>query len=496
MTTETHPFLNVYDNMTSMSSCDQVRLASLLGRLPERGTCDYLYGIFICCVHPITPYFHLPTFDRRYHRFWDWLSHWDRISVPQGILAEAPSFLALLLAVLYYGSIIEPLVTNNEWICTTGIEPTLFLQLGTTALGMVDFPNKTTVYSLVAFMLLQMDQLRCQHTSACSFVAVAVRIAQSMGLHREESNLGLQPIDAEERRRIWCLLMHIDMVTARRAGLAPLLTHPPPGSLPLLTETRDEYIGIKITGDTRQINPAYVLAKGRYKASLCIKPILARQIDQNAVALADVRRLGQSVGQLALDLEERIARIREMGIKNTLALEHVSIPQFTLNQLRPDPEAYVRWAEVTLRYTGEQAYCELYNLTLKDVEIWHILRDECVSNRPNSRSAPGIEMLTRLIGPFLIIKPWCNTLSPSVQVMATDHINGYILDTTNLYKLSRSCWSISTGNLSLSNLLSHVLLSRNYSASTSPTTIHMHKLQGIRSVITQHRDHLKPHGRI
>lgn len=284
--------------------------------MPNRTTCDYFYGVFIYCVHPITPFFHLPTFNGRYHRFWEWYGHWGCISIPQGVLAEVPSFLPLLLAVLYYGSVIEPLIAVTK--CETDVDLSLFLTLGPCALGMVDFPNKTAIYSLAAFILLQMDQLRCQYTSACSFVAAAVRIAQSMGLHKEEANDGVDTILAEERRRIWCLLMHIDMATARTAGLAPLLTHQLSGRFSFLSELRDKFVGIRFSGDPRHINPSFILARGRYEASLYIKPLLVRQADQNPVTLADVWTFKQSLRLLQANLEERITRIRKMDISQNL----------------------------------------------------------------------------------------------------------------------------------------------------------------------------------
>jgi hypothetical protein len=145
------------------------------------------YTLCLCCVHPLTPYFHYPTFDGRYRRFWKWYELCDRVSAPQGILVELLSFLPLFLAVLYYATIIEPLVTTSRCDYEQLTHPALLLRIATRALGMVDFPNRTGLSSLAAFMLLQMSQLRCQDASACSFVALAVRIAQSMGLHKEEA---------------------------------------------------------------------------------------------------------------------------------------------------------------------------------------------------------------------------------------------------------------------------------------------------------------------
>jgi hypothetical protein len=395
---ETHPFLNVYEKMTMESIGSSCDFATLLEKLPRRDVCDRLYSVFIGCVHPITPYFHYPSFDRRYRWFWLQMEQWDHYLTPKDFLAEHANFLPLLLAVLYYGSIIEPLAKTvnarsqkGSAMSISGPDPAasansaLLLALGTQALGMVHFPDKTTLSSLAAFMLLQMDQLRCQDAPACSFVAVSIRIAQSMALHREDINSQHDDVSAEERRRIWALLVHLDLLTARKSGLSPILSQTSRFNMSL-SEVRDEYIGSPFAHDVQHAYPFYIVAHGRYEASACIKPIFARQAEGCVITVADIEELMTSVKVLERSLEQRIARLRSMQISNALPFSApglVSVPPHLWQRHDSDAVAISRWCQTTLRYIIEQSYCDLYNLALTDVSTWEALRDQSVYRNPS-----------------------------------------------------------------------------------------------------------------
>lgn len=51
-----------------------------------------------------------------------------------------------------------------------------------------------------------------------SLMGIAVRIAQRMGLHRDGSILGLQPAQAEERRRVWWQMQHMEIMISQLIG--------------------------------------------------------------------------------------------------------------------------------------------------------------------------------------------------------------------------------------------------------------------------------------
>lgn len=56
---------------------------------------------------------------------------------------------------------------------------------------------------------------RAKPATSFSLLGVAVRIAQRMGLHRDGRALGLPPVQAEERRRVWWQLQYLEIAVAQ-----------------------------------------------------------------------------------------------------------------------------------------------------------------------------------------------------------------------------------------------------------------------------------------
>ncbi|RSH85372.1 hypothetical protein EHS25_004768 [Saitozyma podzolica] len=110
------------------------------------------------------------------------------------------------------------------------------------ALAIVGFPFNPSMCSLMAYVLLNSMLIREEAAlSSCSFVAVAVRVAQSMGLHRDGSNFDLDPISTEERRSVWWHLLHLDTMTSIVSGL-PSIASNLLSDTHMIGELRDEYI--------------------------------------------------------------------------------------------------------------------------------------------------------------------------------------------------------------------------------------------------------------
>ncbi|KAJ5619791.1 hypothetical protein N7510_003775 [Penicillium lagena] len=160
-------------------------------------------------------------------------------------------------------------------------------------------------YTLAAFLiymegelvLSKGDQLNCY-----LIVAVAVRLALRMGLHRDSDNVGgnITPYQGEMRRRIWHLLVQMDLLVSFHNGLPSMVqaiksdTRVP---LNLLDQDFDE--------DTAELPPSrpeieitgmsYTLAKGR------IARVFGKVIEQaNLLTLPpyhEVRALDQELRQ-------------------------------------------------------------------------------------------------------------------------------------------------------------------------------------------------------
>jgi Fungal specific transcription factor domain len=194
----------------------------LLKGLPSRETCDMLCKEYFVRVHAIVPIIHGPSFEKQYSMLWLSLTNLSNESMRSGIMAKNPSFLALLFAVLFAASTTcsaENLKPHFDTGSNRSISLT-FLSLTKASLTLVSFPQSPSLDSLSAYLVSQSMLMREEEAiTTCSFVGIALRIAQGMGLHRDGSHFNLDPIQAEVRRRIWWYIIHTDVMTSIGCGL-------------------------------------------------------------------------------------------------------------------------------------------------------------------------------------------------------------------------------------------------------------------------------------
>lgn len=132
-------------------------VTDILSGLPPQDTCDRMYQDFVETVHPLIPLLHLPTFDNLYRRFWNWRTTWTIGASLHGVLTENPSFLPILLAVLFTGSISHTWPPNSQ--VAHDAQKKLYGMIPV-ALSMVGFPHRPSLYSLMAFLLLNSILIR------------------------------------------------------------------------------------------------------------------------------------------------------------------------------------------------------------------------------------------------------------------------------------------------------------------------------------------------
>ncbi|TKA72578.1 hypothetical protein B0A55_07220 [Friedmanniomyces simplex] len=84
------------------------------------------------------------------------------------------------------------------------------------AAGFVTTTDLTVLEALVIYLATLLSQ---GETSAVwSMTGLAIRIAGTLGLARDGSSLGLQPFEAEMRRRLWWALVYLDARTSELVG--------------------------------------------------------------------------------------------------------------------------------------------------------------------------------------------------------------------------------------------------------------------------------------
>ncbi|KAH8797355.1 fungal-specific transcription factor domain-containing protein [Xylogone sp. PMI_703] len=355
-------------------------LAQLLNLLPPKEICDDLYHNFLDIIHPITPLLHIPTFQSQYTRFWQWYLSWDREELPTGILAEIPSFLPLFLAVLFAGSFGQPTPLFNQdatEASLSGMTAQLY-QLHSHALALVSFPQSPTIYSLIAYLMAQNLLIREEESlSSCSYLSVALRIAQAMGLHRDGALFKLDPIQAELRRRIWWHIIHTDIMTCLSSGLPPLMVLDNFYDTRMISEFKDEYISISQgnglgqgqkqdaarspTPDDQMLDIRYVVAVGRYKLTALLRKVLRHQFDVRAKSAKEFAALKKVVDEQSADTAARIERIAAMQLTPTPSDHEVD----GRGAHGMPTVAFQTWAQKLLWLMNHRSYCMLYQPLLK-----------------------------------------------------------------------------------------------------------------------------------
>lgn len=369
-------------------------IGNVLEELPSRVICDELYQLFYGGIHPLIPLVHIPTFDSHYRNFWDWYDGWNGEDAPEGILATTPSFLPLLFAVLFSGTFTCPTQEDDPLISPDEAEELQSRLYAVTlnALALVGFPQNPAIYSLMGYLLTQNLLIREEDSlSSSSFVAIAFRISQAMGIHRDGTHFNLDPVQIEERRRIWWHLMHVDVMTSIISGLPPINQSDAFHDTRILSELKDEHVG-KLRDDNSSndnfwLYPGYVLAAGRYDASSVIRNILRRQFTLQPMTQADIHSLKTSIEKLAARTDDRLQKLSGLFQREKQAQEAELLTRCPI-------KAFEAWASQLLQLMVDRAYCLLYQALMRDEGVWKDLRSEAI---------PKFQSMTR------IFVEMCNT---------------------------------------------------------------------------------------
>lgn len=182
----------------------------LLGTIPSRQICEILIDRYFSVFEPIVHIVHRPSFEQQFELFWQNPNDTDLLWV-----AELLGILVIGLQSFPLSELPEPLNENtsvlwNEWL--DAIEMCGFLGRLTVK------PSLLNMRVLILWLLIQSfnhDFIEKGWTSA----GLVVRVAQSMGLHRDPKWFTMSPFEAQERRRIWVIVSMIDTHISVGQGL-------------------------------------------------------------------------------------------------------------------------------------------------------------------------------------------------------------------------------------------------------------------------------------
>lgn len=401
--------------------------ADMLNHVPTRHQSNILYKSFMSGVQAISPVLHPPNVLKSYEEFWDWYAMYRQPGAPY----PRPSFIPLLYAIWYGGSVTVSLKTIHAEFNLESrsalTEP--FHDEVTRWLKTISFPRSPSLNGLAAFLLVQTILSKEEEPLTSSlFISLALRVAQTMGLHRDPAQFGISHCEAEMRRRMWWHIVHMDGVVAMSSGLPPLVSDENYWDVRLTSEVKDTLLtspeaevyermvdeGYRrpdkpddpsICGNS-MVNVYYISAKGKYIMARksfpshdctwyikrmvtnpylgAIRKILKIQLGTRPVTRKDMEDLKSVLVDLQFKLHALVDRIsnpkRPSANSDTTRCIKPDLPNggpgCGEQYHTPVLTAFHKWAKILLSLFVHKAFCVAYQPFLKNAKskIWPAAR--------------------------------------------------------------------------------------------------------------------------
>lgn len=164
-------------------------------------------------VEPLIKVLHIPTFEPTFK---------DALLYPEKVSKGLES----LLFAIYYGAVTS--LTNEECSQVCGEErPSLLIKYRFAleqALARANFLYCDEIVVLQAFVIfLILMRRNAEARKLWTLTGLIVRIAQTLGIHRDGSHFGLPPFEIEMRRRLWWQVCVLDARSSEDHGCDPTI---------------------------------------------------------------------------------------------------------------------------------------------------------------------------------------------------------------------------------------------------------------------------------
>ena len=186
--------------------------ADFIFGLPPRSDMDKLVSSFLNSSDPFIALFHLPTFQAEYDRFWR-----DPYAAPSQWLSMVYSMICLST---FWDARLKGLPESA--IKESMERADFFRKQASRCLIHSGYavPKKYTVEAVLLY--LGSEYLRSHEIEISLWVifGMTVRLAMSMGYHRDASHFpNISPYEGEMRRRTWAAIAQLDILTSVQVGL-------------------------------------------------------------------------------------------------------------------------------------------------------------------------------------------------------------------------------------------------------------------------------------
>ncbi|KAJ5704269.1 transcriptional regulator family: Fungal Specific TF [Penicillium malachiteum] len=409
---ESLPKPGIFPSGDSPSGVERVVEPEMLEHVPSRRQSHILYKGFMSGVHAISPVVHPPSVLKLYNAFWDWYDY----SSYSGEPCPSPTFIPLLYAIWYGGSVTISLRTiKAEFNSVSRFAlSSLYNEEVTRWLTRISFPRSPSLQGLSAYLIVQTILSKEEEPLTSSlFVSLAMRVAQTMGLHRDPAKFGIEPCEAEYRRRLWWHIMHMDGVVAMSSGLPPLVSDENYWDVRETSEIKDTMLGSpaaeryeqliatnqrlpddpddpSVCGGSSMVNVFYLTARGKYIMARAVRRILRIQLGTKPVTRRDMEELRAILLDLQLKLNSIVNRIPK-GMLNQTPGRAMSMSKSPVEVQSTETElpgegtggcteqyhspvlvSFHKWARIILSLYIDKAFCVAYQPFLKNARsrIW------------------------------------------------------------------------------------------------------------------------------
>lgn len=212
--------------------------------LPRRRSADSFVACYWEFCHPLFPVLHRPSFMKHYERLWSSDPHTNGEDPEPLYGLEEVIFTSTLNLVFALGcnfsNLVEPSQKNSvaDDFYQRSRNLLLFEILDSTSMALVQMLLLTGVY-------LQSTQ----YANRCwNFVGLAIRVAQTLGLHLDNNGKKSPPqLEREMRRRVWFTCVNLDRLLAMTFGRPTMLSQSWTVPTPKLID--DEYLSDTIENE-------------------------------------------------------------------------------------------------------------------------------------------------------------------------------------------------------------------------------------------------------
>ncbi|OJJ45807.1 hypothetical protein ASPZODRAFT_69040 [Penicilliopsis zonata CBS 506.65] len=390
----------------------------MLAHLPTKRQSHILYKGFMSGIHAVSPVIHPPTILKLYNAFWEWYDN----SSYSGEPCPDPTFIPLLYAIWYCGSVTISIrsIKADFNVSSRHALSHPYHDETTRWLSKTCFLRSPSLHGLAAYVLVQTVLSKEEEPLTSSlFVSLGMRVAQSMGLHRDPAKFGIASAEAEYRRRLWWHIMYMDCIIAMASGLPPIIPEDTYWDVRQTNEIKDTLLGTAqaekyerlvatgmrppdnpddptLCGGRSMVNVYYLWAKGKYIMTRAVRRILRIQVGTREVTRKDLEELKSILVDLQVKMSAVIDRIPlvEPSIASPISQ---SIPSSSPPSNQPGLPgegspgcmeqyhshvlvAFHKWAKIVLSMFIDKSFCVAYQPFLKNAKsrIWSVARQSAL----------------------------------------------------------------------------------------------------------------------